>query len=462
MVLFTLTLVRHGETMYNRKGIIQGQTDIPLSSFGERQAEMVAARLQNERFTHIFSSDLCRATETARIISEANKVCRCQVTMDKRLRERKFGSLEGKSKKELMQQVKKAKRRYEDFTPSGAESYREVRERARLFFLDICKMCASYEYQDDVYTPAKIKRRHGGSLGRNSRHSNKRLQISGRSQSFCGSGNIQNIINEMNMESESSDDENENNVVTQLNFCETNSYMSMQDGVEFEHSDKVIPDYNYRECFQCSSDDSNTSADLKPRGSIKSETSTESEVDSDLSPSSQGTMGNDSDSTLSGSGSGDCSGRQSVVIPTEPRKQSQIFQSPSPVKRNIDDSYEECPNVSLTFSPNAHNFSSISSISSGRNSSFDDTDSMPQTVADILVVSHGGFIKECLNFFVEILDCKIPGMRGHALKVCPNCSVSKFNITLDEYTLTPTVTCVTIHDKDHLIGLDLPSTKGAF
>lgn len=38
----------------------------------------------------------------------------------------KFGSLEGKSSKELMQQVKKAKRRYEDFTPSGAESYREV------------------------------------------------------------------------------------------------------------------------------------------------------------------------------------------------------------------------------------------------------------------------------------------------------------------------------------------------
>jgi len=65
-----------------------GQMDIPLSNFGEKQAQLVAARLECERFTHIFSSDLSRASETARIIAEANKVSNTPIVMDKRLRER--------------------------------------------------------------------------------------------------------------------------------------------------------------------------------------------------------------------------------------------------------------------------------------------------------------------------------------------------------------------------------------
>ena len=65
-----------------------GQTDVPLSNVGEKQAELVATRLQNDRFSHIFASDLTRAYDTAKIIAQANKVCRCDITVDKRLRER--------------------------------------------------------------------------------------------------------------------------------------------------------------------------------------------------------------------------------------------------------------------------------------------------------------------------------------------------------------------------------------
>ena len=68
--------------------ICLGQTDISLSDFGESQAQLVGTRLQNERFTHVFSSDLARARQTASIIAEANKVTRCEVNHDKRLRER--------------------------------------------------------------------------------------------------------------------------------------------------------------------------------------------------------------------------------------------------------------------------------------------------------------------------------------------------------------------------------------
>lgn len=269
MVLFSLTLVRHGETLYNRKNIIQGQSDIPLSGLGERQAQLVAERLQNERFTHIFSSDLSRAHETAKAISDSNRVCRCDITLDRRLRERRFGSAEGKTSKELILAAKKAKKRHVDYTPPGAESVAQVQERVQSFFKDLCMICTSLSEDDDpAYTPAKIKRRHGGSLGRNSRHS-KRLQISGRSQSFCGSGNVQNFINEINFTSDF-DDELENNLSE--SFCKHNSYISMQDHGDTDFTEKVIEEYQYRECFQSSSDESNlSSSDLKSSDSSKSE-----------------------------------------------------------------------------------------------------------------------------------------------------------------------------------------------
>ena len=50
---------------------------------------LVAGRLQNEKFTHVFASDLNRAAETAKVIVENNKSCeRTVIVHDKRLRER--------------------------------------------------------------------------------------------------------------------------------------------------------------------------------------------------------------------------------------------------------------------------------------------------------------------------------------------------------------------------------------
>jgi hypothetical protein len=315
-----------------------------------------------------------------------------------------------------------------------------------------------------MYTPAKIKRRNGGSLGRHSRQS-KRLQISGRSQSFCGSGNVQNFINEINLSADFDDEEDENNF--NENFCKHGSFVSMQDSESSDYTEKEIEDFQYRECFPSSSEDSNqSSSDLKSNGSSKSDGLSNSETDelSSSSSSSLNQTGTESDSTLPDNIS------QSVPmldceIQTVQLYRRRTFQSPSPVKRVSKDmgtSTESCfcPNISL--SPSTHRLSSISSISSGRNSSFDDTDGLPTTIADILVVSHGGFIKETMKYFVDTLGCKVPGMKGHALKVCPNCSISKFTITLDEDTLNPSLTCITIHDKDHLAGLEVPDAKGEY
>ncbi len=56
-----LYLVRHGEQVDAEYGVDDG----PLSARGQRQAELVAERLSGVPFTHVFTSPLQRAVETA-------------------------------------------------------------------------------------------------------------------------------------------------------------------------------------------------------------------------------------------------------------------------------------------------------------------------------------------------------------------------------------------------------------
>lgn len=67
---------------------LKGQLDTHLSDLGKKQAQLIAVRLKNEKFTHMFSSDLARASETAQAIAEANVVSKGNLVLDRRLRER--------------------------------------------------------------------------------------------------------------------------------------------------------------------------------------------------------------------------------------------------------------------------------------------------------------------------------------------------------------------------------------
>lgn len=92
--------IRHGETEWNRLGKIQGVVDVPLSSIGVRQAEMLAERLARDpaiRWHGIVCSDLKRAAETAEVIGKRLAI---PVRRDSRLRERSFGDAEGTTHRE--------------------------------------------------------------------------------------------------------------------------------------------------------------------------------------------------------------------------------------------------------------------------------------------------------------------------------------------------------------------------
>ena len=87
----TLYLVRHGETDWNVKGLLQGHTDIDLNKTGIKQAKELAKKLRRIKFAISFSSDLLRARRTAEIIATEKKIA---VKTTTTLRERKFGRFE--------------------------------------------------------------------------------------------------------------------------------------------------------------------------------------------------------------------------------------------------------------------------------------------------------------------------------------------------------------------------------
>lgn len=76
-------LVRHGETVSNANGIIQGFSD-PLSETGLAQAAAIAERIKPIEFQHLLSSDMPRALVTAEHIGRATEK---QVELSPLLRE---------------------------------------------------------------------------------------------------------------------------------------------------------------------------------------------------------------------------------------------------------------------------------------------------------------------------------------------------------------------------------------
>ena len=138
-------LVRHGKSARHESPIYLGQSDVPLSDHGRHEAAKAGEKLlkHDARPKRIYSSDLCRASETAEIISE--KLGGVPVILDKLFREMSMGSWDG----ELIADIKvkfpgEYERRGDDIrnyrTPGGENFYdlhgRVVREFHRIFAED--------------------------------------------------------------------------------------------------------------------------------------------------------------------------------------------------------------------------------------------------------------------------------------------------------------------------------------
>ncbi len=134
-----LLLVRHGESHWNVEGRIQGQRCSGLSPRGRDQADALAAAYRGRLAellaagvgtVRVVSSDLQRARETAAPLAAALGL---EVGVDARLRERAFGSWEGRSHRELAVEEPQRWQRWtagaDVMTEIGAETAEQLADR---------------------------------------------------------------------------------------------------------------------------------------------------------------------------------------------------------------------------------------------------------------------------------------------------------------------------------------------
>ena len=133
-----LHLIRHGESVYNAEGRIQGHADIPLSELGCRQAEAAAEALAGQPLEAIFASPLRRAAQTAEIIA---KRLGLPVKFDDRLKEIDVGIFQGKMHGELEriypEEIARWRSEELDYAVPGGESRRQILYRGRAAFESI-------------------------------------------------------------------------------------------------------------------------------------------------------------------------------------------------------------------------------------------------------------------------------------------------------------------------------------
>lgn len=127
----TIYLIRHGETDWNLAGRWQGHADVPLNALGQRQARLLAQRIQSEyiQFDAIYSSDLARAYQTA---WELGAAVRVPVQLYPPLREIDLGSWSGLHYNEIRERFPveaKLLEEGQDIPRGGGETLSALRKR---------------------------------------------------------------------------------------------------------------------------------------------------------------------------------------------------------------------------------------------------------------------------------------------------------------------------------------------
>ena len=129
-----LYIVRHGKTMWNEQGRLQGHVDIPLNEEGREAAKRLQKELSDTYFDAIYASHLKRAHETAELICGDRNI---PIITDDRLLEISFGDMEGIHCDEWFDEKSPYRFFFTDpsryLTPPNGESFEQVCARARDF-----------------------------------------------------------------------------------------------------------------------------------------------------------------------------------------------------------------------------------------------------------------------------------------------------------------------------------------
>lgn len=142
MTVVTLNLIRHGQTLNNAKGIIQGQSGGELSALGLAQAEQTGKWLASSgrSFRGIVASDLHRCVQTANLVNSQIAV---PVRYEERLRERSYGDFEGLPGTVFQEAFKSSQTPWHQFAAPRGESFEAVVERVRPVVAEIVEQVAA-------------------------------------------------------------------------------------------------------------------------------------------------------------------------------------------------------------------------------------------------------------------------------------------------------------------------------
>lgn len=140
-----ILLIRHGQSEWNKLNLFTGFKNIELSEQGIDEANKAGQNFKNLniKFDIVFTSELKRAQETAKIILKNldqwdHLYEEGKIITDINLNERDYGDLTGLNKKETAdkfgeEQVHKWRRGYSDQPPNG-ESLEDVVRRVKIYF----------------------------------------------------------------------------------------------------------------------------------------------------------------------------------------------------------------------------------------------------------------------------------------------------------------------------------------
>jgi broad specificity phosphatase PhoE len=131
-----LALLRHGPTLWNAQGRIQGHTDIPLSDAGVEKMRGLLPPSPFEK-ARVFVSPSRRARQTAEAMGFVDAI------WDSRLMEQNWGQWEGLSRAGIL--ARDGEDAFERagkalaFRPPGGESTAELHERVASFLKDVAR-----------------------------------------------------------------------------------------------------------------------------------------------------------------------------------------------------------------------------------------------------------------------------------------------------------------------------------
>lgn len=126
--------IQHTQSIHHTNGMVGSWTDWELSALGVQQANRIGEKLKtelSEKEFVMYSSDLLRAKQTAKIIGEHLGIV---PVFRSELRERNLGKCCGKSVKWLRENLETEEKTVDDKLFSDAESRRDEWNRLKPFF----------------------------------------------------------------------------------------------------------------------------------------------------------------------------------------------------------------------------------------------------------------------------------------------------------------------------------------